>query len=47
MNHNPQAEDEREDDMVDNRDGSGPPVEDVQMGATRETHRDVRTSGNG
>ena len=40
MNHNPQAEEEREDDMVDNRDGSGLPVEDVQMGVTRGTRRD-------
>ena len=36
--HNPQAEEHREDDMVDSPDGSGP--EDVQMGATRETNRD-------
>ena len=38
--HNPQAEEQREDDMVDSPDGSGPSVEDAQMGVARETHRD-------
>ena len=39
--HNPLAEEQSEDDMVDSPGiGSGPPVEDVQMGVTRGTHHD-------